>query len=174
MMEFLLLCYIYIYIYIYITLWLKCCDKQNHSWSCSPGNSKVWLIGLVSISDLNFQCFLRIRKHRKVIEGNDSYENRDILSKDERKAQIIHKQRTKQDNRFFPDRTHNSWLSSLIYPSQVDERYVDRTSIIENLSFVDHQTNMVRLAKQIARTAQDMVSCPPLVLTGSSINPFKP
>ncbi|CAL1533836.1 unnamed protein product, partial [Lymnaea stagnalis] len=41
--------------------------------------------------------------------------------------------------------------------ARTDERQIDRMSIIENLSFVDHQTNMVRLAKQIARTAQDMI-----------------
>ncbi|KAH9509677.1 Talin-2, partial [Bulinus truncatus] len=41
--------------------------------------------------------------------------------------------------------------------ARTDERQVDRMSIIETLSFVDHQTNMVRLAKQIARTAQDMI-----------------
>ena len=33
----------------------------------------------------------------------------------------------------------------------------ERIQINEHVSFVDHQTNMVRLAKQIARTAQDMV-----------------
>uniref|UniRef100_A0A0B7BNT7 I/LWEQ domain-containing protein n=1 Tax=Arion vulgaris TaxID=1028688 RepID=A0A0B7BNT7_9EUPU len=42
--------------------------------------------------------------------------------------------------------------------ARTDERQIDRMTIIENLSFVDHQTNMVRLAKQIARTAQDMIS----------------
>ncbi|KAI8785908.1 talin-1 isoform X12 [Biomphalaria glabrata] len=41
--------------------------------------------------------------------------------------------------------------------ARTDERQIDRMSIIETLSFVDHQTNMVRLAKQIARTAQDMI-----------------
>ncbi|XP_059140472.1 talin-2-like isoform X4 [Physella acuta] len=41
--------------------------------------------------------------------------------------------------------------------AKTDERQIDRMSIIESLSFVDHQTNMVRLAKQIARTAQDMI-----------------
>ena len=33
----------------------------------------------------------------------------------------------------------------------------ERVKVNEHVSFVDHQTNMVRLAKQIARTAQDMV-----------------
>ena len=33
----------------------------------------------------------------------------------------------------------------------------ERITVNEHISFVDHQTNMVRLAKQIARTAQDMV-----------------
>ncbi|XP_076439084.1 talin-1-like isoform X2 [Babylonia areolata] len=33
----------------------------------------------------------------------------------------------------------------------------ERVTISEEVSFVDHQTNMVRLAKQIARTAQDMI-----------------
>ncbi|CAG5116694.1 unnamed protein product, partial [Candidula unifasciata] len=42
--------------------------------------------------------------------------------------------------------------------TRTEERYTDRTSIVEHLSFVDHQTNMVRLAKQIARTAQDMIA----------------
>jgi talin len=34
----------------------------------------------------------------------------------------------------------------------------DRVSVSEDSSFVDYQTNLVRLAKQIARTAQDMMS----------------
>ncbi|BFZ14072.1 hypothetical protein BsWGS_17114 [Bradybaena similaris] len=42
--------------------------------------------------------------------------------------------------------------------ARTDEKYTDRMSIVEHLSFVDHQTNMVRLAKQIARTAQDMMA----------------
>ncbi|RUS77311.1 hypothetical protein EGW08_014938, partial [Elysia chlorotica] len=42
--------------------------------------------------------------------------------------------------------------------AKVDERYVDRTSIVENLSFVDLQTNMVWLVKEIARSTQEMVS----------------
>ncbi|KAL8568329.1 hypothetical protein ACOMHN_040902 [Nucella lapillus] len=33
----------------------------------------------------------------------------------------------------------------------------ERITLHEQVSFVDHQTNMVRLAKQIARTAQDMI-----------------
>lgn len=37
--------------------------------------------------------------------------------------------------------------------TQTDERI----SVTEDTSFVDYQTNLVRLAKQIARTAQDMV-----------------
>ncbi|XP_070178806.1 talin-1-like [Littorina saxatilis] len=36
-------------------------------------------------------------------------------------------------------------------------RTEERIAINEHVSFVDHQTNMVRLAKQIARTAQDMI-----------------
>ncbi|CAG5121597.1 unnamed protein product, partial [Candidula unifasciata] len=42
--------------------------------------------------------------------------------------------------------------------ARTDDRQTDRMSIIENLSFVDHQTNMVRLAKQMARAAQDMIA----------------
>jgi ABC-type cobalamin/Fe3+-siderophores transport system ATPase subunit len=33
----------------------------------------------------------------------------------------------------------------------------ERVSVSEDTSFVDYQTNLVRLAKQIARTAQEMV-----------------
>ena len=42
---------------------------------------------------------------------------------------------------------------SMIFFFQTDER----VKVNEHVSFVDHQTTMVRLAKQIARTAQDMV-----------------
>ena len=42
----------------------------------------------------------------------------------------------------------------IILFEQIDER----TSVSEGSSFVDYQTNLVRLAKQIARTAQEMVT----------------
>ncbi|KAK7491087.1 hypothetical protein BaRGS_00017651, partial [Batillaria attramentaria] len=41
--------------------------------------------------------------------------------------------------------------------SKAITRADERTVVSEHVSFVDHQTSMVRLAKQIARTAQDMI-----------------
>lgn len=41
--------------------------------------------------------------------------------------------------------------------SKAITRTDERITVNEHISFVDHQTNMVRLAKQIARTAQDMI-----------------
>ena len=48
-----------------------------------------------------------------------------------------------------PIQTNLMWLLF----EQIDEH----ASISEESSFVDYQTNLVRLAKQIARTAQEMV-----------------
>jgi predicted subunit of tRNA(5-methylaminomethyl-2-thiouridylate) methyltransferase len=42
---------------------------------------------------------------------------------------------------------------NIVLFTQTDERI----SVTEDASFVDYQTNLVRLAKQIARTAQEMV-----------------